>query len=84
MLDPKQLDEISRRIAEIMPPGIHEVKQDLQKNVHSVLQSAFARLDLVTREEFEVQSAVLSRTREKVEALETQVASLEKQLGLEK
>lgn len=84
MLDPKQLDEISRRIAEIMPPGIHEVKQDLQENVHSVLQSAFARLDLVTREEFEVQSAVLSRTREKVEALEAQVASLEKQLGLEK
>ena len=84
MLDPRQLDEISRRIAEIMPPGIRGVKQDLEKNVHSVLQSAFARLDLVTREEFEVQSAVLSRTREKVEALEEQVAALEKQLGAER
>ena len=81
MLDPKQLDEISRRIADILPPGIREVRQDLEKNLHSVLQSAFARLDLVTREEFEVQSAVLSRTREKLEVLESQVAALEKQLA---
>lgn len=81
MFDPKQLDEISRRITEIMPPGIREVQKDLEKNLHSVLQSAFERLDLVTREEFEVQSAVLLRTREKVEALEAQVADLEKQLS---
>lgn len=80
MLDPRQLDEISRRIADILPPGVREVKRDFEKNIHSVLQSAFVRLDLVTREEFEVQSAVLLRTREKVEALEAQVASLEKQI----
>lgn len=78
MFDPKQLDEITRRVAEVLPPGLRDVKQDLEKNIHSILQSAFARLDLVTREEFEVQSAVLLRTREKLEALEARVASLEK------
>jgi BMFP domain-containing protein YqiC len=81
VLDPKQLDEISRRIADSLPPGLHEVRQDFEKNLHSILQSAFTRLDLVTREEFEVQSAVLLRTREKVEALESRVAELEKQLA---
>ncbi|WP_455198831.1 ubiquinone biosynthesis accessory factor UbiK [Kaarinaea lacus] len=81
VLDPKQLDDISRRISEILPPGFGDVKRDFEKNLHSILQSAFARLDLVTREEFEVQSAVLLRTREKVEALEAQLAVLEKQLG---
>lgn len=81
MLNPKQLDDISRRISEALPPGISEVRQDFEKNLHSVLQAAFAKLDLVTREEFEVQSAVLLRTREKVDALEAQVATLEKQLG---
>lgn len=80
MLNPKQLDEISRRITEILPPGVREVQRDLEKNLRSVLQSAFTRLNLVTREEFEVQSAVLLRTREKLEALESQIASLEKQL----
>ncbi|WP_455217613.1 ubiquinone biosynthesis accessory factor UbiK [Kaarinaea lacus] len=81
VLDPKQLDDITRRVSEILPSGIGEVKRDLEKNIHSILQSAFARLDLVTREEFEVQSAVLLRTREKVEALEAQLAELEKLLG---
>lgn len=81
MIDPKQLDEISRRITEIVPPGMREVQQDFEKNLHAILQSAFARLDLVTREEFEVQSAVLQRTREKVEKLEEQLVELEKQLG---
>lgn len=81
MLDPNQLDDLGRRIAEILPPGFREVQQDFEKNLHSILQSAFNRLDLVTREEFDVQSAVLSRTREKVEALEAQVAELEKKLA---
>lgn len=81
MLDPKQFDELSRRIADILPPGVREIRQDFEKNLHSVLQSAFTKMDLVTREEFEVQSAVLLRTREKVEALELQVAALEKQLA---
>ena len=81
MLDPRQLDEISRRVMDILPPGLREVQQDLGKNIHAVMQSTFAKLDLVTREEFEVQSAVLLRTREKLEALEARVAALEEQIN---
>jgi len=57
--------------------GIREMQQDVEKNVHTLLQGAFARLDLVTREEFDTQSRVLARTREKLEQLEKIVAGLE-------
>ena len=77
MFDPKQLDELTQRIVKIIPAGIKDVQHDIEKNIHAVLQSAFAKMDLVSREEFDVQTAVLSRTREKLEALEKQVAKLE-------
>lgn len=77
MLDPKQLDEITRRVAEVIPPGLREAQQDIEKNLRAAMQAIFTKLDLVTREEFEVQSAVLLRTREKLEALEKKVAELE-------
>ena len=80
MFDPKQIDEISRRISKALPSGFREVQHDAEKNLRAILQSTFAKLDLVTREEFEVQSAVLLRTREKLENLETRVDELEKQL----
>lgn len=53
------------------------MQQDVEKNIHTLLQSAFARLDLVTREEFDTQTRVLARTREKLEQLEKTVAELE-------
>ena len=74
MLDPKLFDDLSRRIAAGMPRGLSE---DLQRNLRSGLESTLARLDLVTREEFEVQQAVLQRTREKLKVLEARVAELE-------
>jgi len=77
MFDPKQIDEIARRISAVLPPGFREIQDDAEKNLRAVLQSTFAKLDLVTREEFEVQSAVLLRTREKLEALEARVTKLE-------
>lgn len=77
MFDPKQLDELTQRIVKIIPAGIKDVQHDIEKNIHAVLQSAFAKMDLVSRKEFDVQTAVLSRTREKLEALEKQVAELE-------
>ena len=80
MFDPKQIDEITRRISAVLPPGFRDIQNDAEKNLRAVLQSAFAKLDLVTRDEFEVQSAVLQRTREKLENLETRVDELEKQL----
>lgn len=83
MLDPKQLDDLAKRFTEALPSGFREVKQDVEKNTRAAMQAAFAKLDLVTREEFEVQSAVLLRTREKLEALELRVADLEKQINEE-
>ena len=81
MIDPKILDELSGKVAQTLPKGLQAMQNDLQHNLRSGLESALARLNLVTREEFDVQAAVLARTREKLEALEKQVAELEKKLG---
>jgi len=77
MIDLGQLDDLARRLSGLVPPGLREGRDELQQNFKSVLQSGLARLDLVTREEFDVQRAVLLRTREKLEALEREVQALE-------
>ena len=81
MIDLNHLDDLARRLSALLPPGLREGREELQQNFKSVLQSGLAKLDLVTREEFEVQRAVLLRTREKLEALQRTVAELEAQLG---
>ncbi len=73
----ESIDEIARRLADAVPQGLRSVKDDLEKNFRSVLQSGLGKLDLVTREEFEVQEAVLARTREKLESLEDRLQSIE-------
>jgi BMFP domain-containing protein YqiC len=78
-LDPKKLDELARGVMDKLPSGFQTLQDDMEKNLRAALQSALAKLELVTRDEFEVQSAVLQRTREKLEALETRVSELEKQ-----
>ena len=77
MIDLNHIDDIARRLSERDPPGLRESGEELQASFRAVLRSGLARLDLVTREEFEVQRAVLLRTREKLEALEGTVAELE-------
>jgi len=77
LIDPKILDEIARRIAEVLPAGLGNLPNEFRANLRSVVSSTLARADLVTREEFDVQSAVLARTRAKLEALESKVAALE-------
>lgn len=81
MIDLNHLDDLARRLSALVPPGLREGRDELQQNFKSVLQTGLARLDLVTREEFDVQRAVLLRTREKLEALQRTVAELEAQLG---
>ena len=81
MIDLAQLDELARRLSSLVPPGLRghvseETREELQQNFKSVLQAGLGKLDLVTREEFEVQRAVLARTRDKLEALERQLAEL--------
>ncbi len=77
MIDAKTIEEFTRRISDALPQGAQVLQQDIEKNVRAVVSSGFEKLDLVSREEFEVQAAVLMRTREKLEALEKQVAALE-------
>lgn len=77
MLDPKQLDELARRFTEQLPSGLRDLQQEVEKNVRIAAQSAFNRMELVTREEFDAQAKVLARTREKLEALEARIAALE-------
>ena len=81
MLDPKQLDDLVQRLTSALPKGIQTLQEDLGRNLRTSLEAGLTRLDLVTREEFDVQSAVLARTREKLTQLEAQVAELERALG---
>ncbi len=77
MIDLNKLDEMAKKLSELVPPSLREGGEELQANMKSVLQSGFSKLDLVTREEFDVQRGVLLKTREKLEALEAQVSALE-------
>ncbi len=80
MIDLKSIDDLSRRLADSIPSGLQSLRSDLEKNFRAVLQSTFSKMDLVSREEFDVQTAVLARTREKLASLEDQVAQLEEKL----
>jgi len=80
MFDPKAIDDIASKLTAALPSGLNNLKEDMEKNFHLILQTALGKLDLVTREEFEVQKAVLAKTRSKLEALEQRVASIEQQV----
>lgn len=80
MINPTLIAKIGQQIASLMPEQAKATRQEAEHNIHAILQGAFAKLDLVTRDEFDAQSAVLQRTRAKVEQLEALVAELEQQL----
>ena len=71
------IDKLAKKLAEAVPEGIRSVQEDLEANFRSVLRSGLSKLDLVTREEFEVQQAVLAKTRAKLEALDKRLAGME-------
>jgi hypothetical protein len=79
--DPRFLEDLAKRLAESMPPQLAALKNDLEANFKSVLQAGLAKLDLVTRQEFDVQAGVLARTREKLNALEERLVALEAELN---
>jgi len=81
MLNPNLLDELSKRISELIAAS---PAADVEKNARAMLASLFARLDLVTREEFDVQREVLARARERLNVLEARVAELEAELRSER
>ena len=75
--DPRMIDDLARRLAGAVPENVNALRRDLEQNFKGVLQAQLTRLDLVNREEFDVQSAVLRRTREKLAALEQRLAEIE-------
>jgi len=77
ILNPKQLDELTNRFVELLPDSVRNMQQDMEKNLRAMLRSTLSKLDLVTREEFDIQTAVLARTRAKLEVLEQQLAEIE-------
>jgi len=81
MIDLKAIDDLARRLNELVPPGLKDARADLEQNFKATLQAGLGKLDLVTREEFDVQRAVLMRTREKVDALERMVEIMEAKLA---
>ena len=77
MIDPKKIEQIARQVHESMPKGIRDLGDDVEKKVRQVIQSQLTRLDMVSREEFDVQTQVLLRTREKLALLEQRLNELE-------
>ena len=77
MFDTKFIDDLARQISGAIPAGVKGMQEDVQKNIHTLLQGALSRLDLVTREDFDAQSQVLARTREKLGQLEQTLTELE-------
>jgi len=79
LVDPKIIDDLARRVSAAVPEGVRALQADLEQNFRAALQAGLGRLDLVTREEFDVQRGVLRRTRQKLEALEARLEALEEQ-----
>ncbi len=76
-MNKESIEDIARKLTDALPEGLRSVREDLENNFRSVLRSSLAKLDLVTRDEFEVQEAVLEKTRAKLEALEARLKELE-------
>lgn len=82
--DPETLDDLVRRVVDVLPEGAGTLEREVRSTLRSVLGAALERMDLVSREEFDVQQAVLERTRDKLEGLERTVAELEARLDTPK
>ncbi len=80
-VDPKIIDDLAKRLADSLPDSLRALQMDVDQNFRAVLQAGISKLDLVSREEFDVQQGVLRRTRERLEALEARLASMEKESG---
>lgn len=79
MLEKFPFDDVSKRLTDALPAGFGQFTNDIEKTFHGILQSAFTKMNLVSREEFEVQRAVLAKTRAKLDQLEARVAKLEQE-----
>ena len=83
MINAKKIEEIAKQVTESIPPGLKTMANEFEDKTKTVLQRKLSQLDVVTREEFDVQTQVLIKTREKLTALEAKVAELEAKLDTE-
>jgi BMFP domain-containing protein YqiC len=81
MIDLSQIDDLARRLSGLVPPALREGREEMQDNFKAALQAGLNKLDLVTREEFDVQRAVLARTRSQLDELRALVEQLEARLA---
>jgi len=81
MIDDRKIDGLIRDILAHLPEGMTQLKEDFRKNLKSAVQAGLARMDLVTREEFDVQAELLARTRALLDAMEKRLAALERALS---
>lgn len=79
MIDLAKIDELAARLSEALPPGAQQMREEMEAQFRTLLQRAFEKMDLVTREEFDIQSAVLERAMVKLESLQAQLEALEQQ-----
>ncbi len=77
MIELRKIEEIVENVAKVLPVGTEKLRNEIRENVRVILESSFERMNLVTREEFDAQTALLRRTREKLDELEAVVAALE-------
>ncbi|MBW1252175.1 ubiquinone biosynthesis accessory factor UbiK [Pantoea allii] len=77
MIDTKKIEQMARQVHDALPKGVREFGDDVEKKIRQTLQAQMTRMDLVNREEFDVQTQVLLRTREKLAALEQRLSQLE-------
>jgi hypothetical protein len=76
-MDTRPFEDLARKLAETVPPGVRALQADMEKNFRALLEASFSKMNLVTREEFEIQQRVLERTREKLAELEVRIQALQ-------
>ena len=81
MLKQEKVEEFFQEFSRLLPEDLRTYKNDMEKNLRAAMNATFARMDLVTREEFDVQTALLSKTRELLQELETKIGELEAKLA---
>ncbi|MFT5520171.1 MAG: BMFP domain-containing protein YqiC [Enterobacterales bacterium] len=77
MIDATKIDDLVRKLTAAIPPGLKEFEAEARKQFRSVLESGLSKMDLVSREEFDIQVKVLAKTREKIDKLEQRLAELD-------
>jgi hypothetical protein len=81
MINAKKIEEIAKQVTDAIPPSVKNIANDIEEKTKTVLQRKLAQLDVVTREEFDIQTQVLLKTREKLTQMETKIAELEAMLS---